>query len=68
MIGLSLLFGLWVYKIMGSCVYKKTAEKYGSFSRFIAWENAYKLMRELFIGSVDCIMSWSDYKCNSVLY
>ena len=45
-IGINLIFGLCGYKTMGSCVYKKTAEKYGSFSRFIVCENTCKLMRE----------------------
>ena len=44
-IGIKFIFGLFGYKTRGSCVYNKTAEEQGSFSSFIAWDIAYKLMR-----------------------
>ena len=40
-IGIHLIFGIFRYKTMGSCVYNKTTEKQATFSSFIVLDNPF---------------------------
>ena len=58
-IGLRFIFALFADKTLGNCVYNCTAEKQRSFSSFIAWDVADKLMSyNLLVVLVMCKWEW----------